>query len=437
MRHLLPLLLPLALLASSAHAATYFIAPDGQNTNPGTLARPFASITRAQDAASPGDTINLRGGTYHIRPNQIVSEERIWDYVFPITKSGTPKAPIEYRAYQDEIPILDFSAVKPEGHRVIAFYVTASWIHFAGLEVTGVQVTLKNHTQSECFENHGSHNLYERLSMHDGQAIGFYLLNGSDNLILNCDAFRNWDYTSEDGRGGNTDGFGCHPAPGATNNIFRGCRSWFNSDDGYDCIGSYEAVTFDHCWSMYNGLNADHKDLGDGNGFKAGGYGSRPVDRLPNTIPVHVVRFCLAVGNKASGFYANHHLVGIQWLNNSAFDNHIDFNMLERLPDNRTDIPGPGQHLHNNLAYKGGKTLANLDAAHSDLVNNTFDIPPIPLTDADFLSLGEKQLTQPRQPDGSLPIITFLHPLPGSPLARKNIGAFAPDPDNKSSTAHP
>jgi hypothetical protein len=437
MRKLLALFPFFGLLACSAHAATYFIAPDGLDTNPGSLARPFASITRAQEAVAPGDTVFFRGGTYRIRADQVASEERFWDYVFPITKSGTAQAPIEYRAYDKEAPVLDFSAVKPEGHRVIAFYVTASWVHFEGLEVIGVQVTLKNHTQSECFENHGSHNLYERLSMHDGQAIGFYLLNGSDNLVLNCDAFRNWDYTSEDGRGGNTDGFGCHPAKGATGNVFRGCRSWFNSDDGYDCISSYEAVTFDHCWSMYNGLNAEQKDLGDGNGFKAGGYGSRTIDRLPNVIPVHVVRFCLAVGNKASGFYANHHLVGIEWLNNSAYGNHIDFNMLERLPDNRTDIPGPGQHLHNNLAYKGGKILANLDAAHSDLVNNTFDTPPIALTDADFLSLDEKQLTTPRQPDGSLPVITFLHLIPGSFLARKSIGAFAADPGVNTLSAHP
>ena len=39
-------------------------------------------------------------------------------------------------------------------------------------------------------------------------AIGFYLLGGSNNHILNCDAYNNYDSVSEGGKGGNVDGFG-------------------------------------------------------------------------------------------------------------------------------------------------------------------------------------------------------------------------------------
>ena len=161
-------------------------------------------------------------------------------------------------------------------------------------------MTLKGHTQSICFENDGGHNIYERLSMHDGQAIGIYSVRGSDNLFLNCDAYRNHDVTSEGGKGGNVDGFGCHPPEGGTGNVFRGCRAWFNSDDGYDCIGAREPVTFENCWAFYNGYSTKFERLADGNGFKAGGYGTTPADRLPQPIPRHTVRFCLAVGNKAA-----------------------------------------------------------------------------------------------------------------------------------------
>ena len=38
-----------------------------------------------------------------------------------------------------------------------------------------------------------------------------------------------------------------------TGNVFRGCRAWFNSDDGYDCINAKALVTFDNCWAFYNG----------------------------------------------------------------------------------------------------------------------------------------------------------------------------------------
>ena len=48
--------------------------------------------------------------------------------------------------------------------------------------------------------------------MHDGMAIGFYLSKGKNNLVLNCDAYNNYDNFSEGIKGGNVDGFGGHPA---------------------------------------------------------------------------------------------------------------------------------------------------------------------------------------------------------------------------------
>src|SRR5439155_21647436 len=135
-----------------------------------------ASIQRAQQAANPGDTVFVRGGVYTIGENQIAKKQGIWARVFEIDKNGRSGAPIKYWAYQKEKPVFDFANVKAEGLRVIAFFVSASWVHFKGLEVKGVQVTIKTHTQSECFENQGSNNTYEMLSMHDGQAIGFYLI---------------------------------------------------------------------------------------------------------------------------------------------------------------------------------------------------------------------------------------------------------------------
>ena len=405
---------------TSLHAATFFIATTGSDANPGTQESPFATVGRAQEAAAPGDTVFLRGGVYAIEESRIARKERIWAYVTFLDKSGTKGRPIRYWAYENERPVFDFSHVKPEGLRVTAFYVTASWVHLKGLDVTGVQVTLKGHTQSICFDNEGSHNIYERLRMHDGQAIGLYSVRGSDNLFLSCDAFRNHDFTSEGGRGGNVDGFGCHPPQGATGNVFRGCRAWFNSDDGFDCIGAHESVTFDHCWAFYNGYSPTFDRLGDGNGFKAGGYGATPVDRLPKVIPRHAVRFCLAVRNKASGFYANHHLGGSDWFNNTAYRNGANFNMLCRLPDNHTDVDGYGHKLRNNLSYQARYDLSRLDLAKSDAAHNSFTLD-LKLRDKDFVSLDEAQLVQPRQADGDLPAMTFLHPAPGSPLIDKGL----------------
>src|ERR1700712_215390 len=104
--------------------------------------------------------------------DQIAHKERIYADVTYLDKSGSKNKPINYWAFPNEKPVFDYANVKPTDLRVIAFYVSGSWIHLKGLEITGVQVTIKNHTQSECFENHGSNNIYEQLNMHDGMAIG-------------------------------------------------------------------------------------------------------------------------------------------------------------------------------------------------------------------------------------------------------------------------
>jgi hypothetical protein len=430
------------LLAARGMAATWFVAPEpaGSDQAIGTLEQPFASLQRTQEAASAGDIINIRGGTYVMTEQMIASRKRIFARVIALTKSGSRGKPITYQAYNGERPVFDFSAVKPAGQRVSAFYVSGSWIKLKGIEVVGVQVTIKGHTQSICIESQGSHNVFEQLSLHDGQAIGIYHVDGSENLFLNCDAWNNWDHTSGDGLGGNVDGFGCHPTRGSTGNVFRGCRAWFNSDDGYDCLGAYEPVVFENCWAAYNGFSPKFKSLADGNGFKAGGYGAMPPEHLPKRIPRHIVRYCLAVGNKQSGFYANHHPGGGDWIHNTAFRNGSNYNMLGRLADNRTDVDGFGHRLINNVSYGSSRDLIRVDFSNCELLGNTFTTG-LKLRSRDFLSLEADEFILPRQKGGSLPDTRFLKPSAMSPLldagvvlessssaSKPDLGAFASSP---------
>jgi hypothetical protein len=253
--------------------------------------------------------------------------------------------------------------------------------------------------------------------MHDGMAIGFFLTKGSNNLILNCDAFRNLDNVSENGKGGNTDGFGCHPQPGGKGNIFRGCRAWFNSDDGYDCINANEGIVFENCWAFYNGYNSSFASEGDGNGFKAGGYGQAPVvSELPSPIPSHTVRFCMAYRNKSSGLYANHHVqTGGSWYNNTAYRNATNYNMLSQRitksattgADTTLDCSGFNHVLHNNLSFKTSRDTLNLGTS-VNTYNSFSKGMSVTVDAADFASVDESLLIAPRQADGSLPNVNFL-----------------------------
>jgi hypothetical protein len=126
------------------------------------------------------------------------------------------------------------------------------------------------------------------------------------------------------------------------------------------------------------------------------------------------------VRNRSAGFYANHHPGGIDWIHNSAFRNGLNYNFLGRSSDASSDIPGRGHKILNNLSYGTTRDVGNVDPTGNERAGNSFD-QAVKLTDSDFLSLDESALTAPRQPDGELPAIRFLHPASGNPFT--GIGA--------------
>lgn len=399
----------------SLPATNYFVATNGDDSNAGTLDKPFATLQKAQSKVLPGDTVYIRGGEYRIREDQMMGGDHLRAYVFEMNKSGTQAKRICYTGYQDERPIFNLAEVKPEDKRVSVFYVSGSYLHFCNFEIIKTQVTIREHTQSECIYNQGgNHNIYENLAMHDGMAIGFYLVRGSNNLVLNCDAYNNYDPVSENGAGGNVDGFGGHPASAScTGNVFKGCRAWYNSDDGFDLIKAQAAYTIEDCWAFYNGYKpGGFVGAGDGTGFKAGGYGMRSKVKMPNEIPHHVVKNCLAYKNKNKGFYANHHLGGISWFNNTGYQNPSNFCMLNRKSAEETvNVGGYGHVVQNNLSYmprSAGKHIVDVDPEECTIVNNSFLPVDMTVEEGDFVSLDASQLTLPRKADGSLPDIDFL-----------------------------
>lgn len=419
----------------SLSATNYFVATNGSDSNSGTIDKPFATLGKAQSKVMAGDTVYIRQGTYRVTEAEIMEHytagSTTWSRVFKMSKSGTgPDKRICYSGYKNERPVFDLSAVKPENERVIVFYVSGSYLHFRNIEVVGTQVTIVGHTQSECFRNEGgSDNIYEHLSMHDGMAIGFYIVTGKNNLVLNCDAYNNYDPVSDGGKGGNVDGFGGHlTSPQCTGNVFRGCRAWYNSDDGFDLINCQAVFTIDNCWSFLNGYTKDGGKAGDGTGFKSGGYGMSDSPKAPSVISMHIVQYCLAYMNKNKGFYANHHLGGIAWYNNTGYQNPSNFCMLNRkTASEAVDVPGYGHIIMNNLSHtprSSGKHIIDVNQAECEIANNSFLPVDMAVTDDDFVSLDASQLTLPRKSDGSLPYVEFLRLKTNSKLYNAGMGCF-------------
>lgn len=432
----------LSAAAWTVDAKVIYVAPDGDDAASGTIETPLATLPGAYRKVAGGDTVYFRGGTYPVTDAQVMKTDNTYAYVFALEKAGTARKKTCYMGYPGERPVFDFSALQMDGkYRFAAFYLGADHLHLRNFDIVGVPVRITGHTQSECVSaRKGSHCIVENIAMHDGMAIGYYQTRGSDNLVLNCDAYNNYDDYSEGVYGGNVDGFGCHVTHTYdTGNVFRNCRAWRNSDDGFDLINCAAPVEFDHCWAFYNGYRPtpDPEDTktfqsaGDGNGFKAGGWGmGSGTTKCPAVCPMHYVHHCVAYKNKSQGVYANHHLGGCRWENNSSWANRANYNMVNRKStDEAVDVPGYGHVLTGNASYtftdsrKGGH-LTNCDLQASVLHNNSFAPADSAFTIGSgmFVSTDARELFAARSPEGILPEMNFLKGKRGSLLAERRIG---------------
>jgi RNA polymerase sigma factor (sigma-70 family) len=234
---------------SGVASADYYVATDGSDANPGTLAEPFASLARALSAVKPGQTIALRGGTYE-PPSTIV-----------LAGSGTTGHQITISNYRDEHPVLSGSRL-PSADWLIAQsggYVT----------VQGVEIADAPGAAYVCQSCHDD--VFTRLSVHGNGNVGLQLRGAGthDDLVLDSDFFDNHESGPS---GGYADGLAVMDGSGTGNRI-EACRIYDNSGDGVDLSGFADAVAVDHSWSFGNGVNRWHMKAfsSGGSGFKLGG----------------------------------------------------------------------------------------------------------------------------------------------------------------------
>src|ERR1017187_7575668 len=87
----------LVAVALPAFGQPYYVAPAGNDANPGTIGRPFASLQRAQAALrQKRGTVYLRGGTYYLPETLVLTAQ----------DSGAKDAPVVFQPYQNEHAVL-------------------------------------------------------------------------------------------------------------------------------------------------------------------------------------------------------------------------------------------------------------------------------------------------------------------------------------------
>jgi pectate lyase-like protein/List-Bact-rpt repeat protein/type IX secretion system substrate protein len=368
----------LCLMFVSVCAATQiYVSPAGSDSAAGTFAQPFRTIPHAVSVAVAGDTIYVRGGTH------------VYSTTISISKSGT--APNRYYlfAYPGERPLLDFSSM-PFSSSNRGIRLSGSYWYIKGLDIKGAGDNGMNLS--------GSNNTIEFCSFFENQDTGLQLGGGaSNNQIINCDAYYNKDPSQ-----GNADGFAPKLDVG-TGNYFYGCRSWQNSDDGWDGYlrpSDDITTTYENCWCFKNGYLKDGTpSTGNGNGFKLGG------SDLKNLRHNFILRNCVSFDNRVKGFDQNNNVGSITLYNCTAYNNGTNYKIDAPLDSGKTltvincDVLGPYGSLGSFAIQQTNSWL-----------------PGFTVTSADFQSIDPSGATAPRKPDGSLPDVTFMHLAPGSGL---------------------
>jgi MYXO-CTERM domain-containing protein len=412
-----------------AFATDYYVAPTGSDTNAGTITEPFASLQKGAGVAVAGDTVWLRGGTYTITTSYSKSEGIL------ISKSGTSDTNrINFFAYPGEVPLIDFSTMPVSSTNfTMGIQVAGSWLHFRGIAECCLKMTTYSNNGWNVAD--ASNDIFELLNMYGNSGNGIFVNGGTGgHLLLNCDGHDNYDATSTQGQGQNADGFGVHYQTTGPSTTIRGCRSWWNSDDGYDLIGQEVPVIVEYSWAFGNGLanfGTYKPTSGNGNGFKMGSS---------KTGVRHLVQKNVAWKNQANGFYANHSAGGNTWYNNTSFQNGTQYNLLASSWDaagNRTDgvtLTGTKVHImRNNVGYPNKNQYITGYGVDSEF--NTWDLNITPAA-TDFLSMVDPSVTGtgasvetsgalgPRAPNGDLPDVDFLQLAAGSQMIDKgtNVG---------------
>ena len=417
--------------AGNVFAAEYYVSTTGSDSNPGTLAAPFATLQKGADTAVAGDTVWIRGGTYTITTPKTSGAG------IQLSKSGTSDTNrIKYWAYPGETPLFDFTnmTISTSGY-TFGFVISGNWVHLKGIEECCVPM---NTSSNNGFASEGTNNIYELLNAHNNSGSGMQI--GGGNQAINCDSHDNYDPTSPQGEGQNADGFGVHGQTTGPSTIIRGCRAWWNSDDGYDFINQEVPVTIENSWAFGAGLakyGTYRPASGNGNGFKMGS--SKTGIR-------HLIQNNVAWGNKASGFYANHSSGGNTWYNNTSFQNGTQYNMLASTwsepngKGTRTDgviLTGDKVHImRNNIGYPNKNEY--ITGYGVDTQFNTWDLNLTPAA-KDFLSITDPSVSGtgqtiettspalgPRQADGSLPNVDFMKLAAGSAMIDKGTDVGLP-----------
>jgi Protein of unknown function (DUF1565) len=147
---ILTVLLSLATPGRVAEATAFYVATYGNDTNPGTIARPWRTVQRAANLATPGSTVHIRAGIY---------KERV-----TVNVSGSSSAGfITFRNYPNEAAVMDGTGLTVPATETGMFLLKdRSYIVVKGLEIRNYRTSVSNRVPVGIHIRGTSHHLQVR-----------------------------------------------------------------------------------------------------------------------------------------------------------------------------------------------------------------------------------------------------------------------------------
>jgi parallel beta-helix repeat protein len=190
----------LALLGSLVHAqkseaGTYYVAPNGSDSNPGTENQPFQTIYTGARALMPGDTLYVKNGTY------------TGTLAFYGRPSGTSwNSPVTIAAYPGDRPVIqpnrdDYTFyISYTSYMVIDGFFIDGANGSSGIKITdsASHIRIQNSEIANAFNgiemNDGTEgNELMNLEVHHNRAYGIYIATGH-NVVEDCSIHNNGGY---------------------------------------------------------------------------------------------------------------------------------------------------------------------------------------------------------------------------------------------------
>ncbi len=167
--------------------STYYVSPNGNDLNDGSISNPWKTIQKASNTATAGSTVNVRAGTY----SEIVT----------VNVSGnSTSGSIVFQNYPGESPVIDASTITvPSGSTGVFQITDKSYITISGFEIMNFKTSTKGYVP-----------------------IGIYITGTSNHITLANNKIHNIEHNGTSSSGTDAHGIAVYGTSGtqSINNIF-------------------------------------------------------------------------------------------------------------------------------------------------------------------------------------------------------------------------